>query len=89
MKISDPLFVYEANGCEVCSFKGYKGRMGLYEVLPITSEIIDIILKNPVESLILEVAQKQGMLTMSQEGVIRILDGQTTIDELARATEEK
>lgn len=89
VKIPNPLYVYEANGCESCNFKGYKGRTGLFEVLFMTDELADIILKNPVESLILKIAQKQGMLTMAQEGIIKVLAGETTVDEITRATEEK
>ncbi len=88
LKVSNPLQVFEANGCDFCSFKGYKGRMGLYEVLPITEELIEVILKNPAESVILKSAQKQGMLTMAQEGVLKVLDGQTTIAEIIRVTQE-
>lgn len=87
--IPDPLYVYEANGCETCNFKGYKGRMGLFEVLSVTDELAEVILRNPVESLILKTAQKQGMLTMAQEGILLVLSGETTIDEITRATEEK
>lgn len=86
--IENPLYVYEANGCQTCNFKGYKGRVGLYEVLVMTDELAEIILKNPVESLILKAAQKQGMLTMTQEGIIKVLAGETTLDEVTRATEE-
>lgn len=81
--------IYEANGCEACNFKGYRGRTGLFEVLSMNDEIADIILKNPVENLIFKAAQKAGMLTMSQEGVLKVLAGETTIDEIERATTEK
>ena len=88
-KTPEPLYIYEAKGCEDCGFIGYKGRIGLFEVLPITNELIDVILKNPVESLILKAAQKQGMLTMLQEGILKVLDGETTMEEITRATQEK
>jgi len=90
MNITSSLsYIYEANSCESCNFKGYKGRTGLFEVLSMTEEIADIILKNPVENLILNMAQKQGMLTMFQEGILKVLAGETTVDEITRATEEK
>ncbi len=88
-KISEPIYIYEAKGCDECNFKGYQGRMGLFEVLPINQEIIDIILKNPAESLILKAGQKQGMLTMLQEGILKVLDGQTTLEEITRVTQEQ
>ncbi len=89
MPIQEPLSIYEAKGCQVCNFKGYKGRAGLFEVLSMTEELIDIILKNPAESAILKAAQNAGMLTMSQEGVLKVLEGETTVDELARVTQEQ
>ncbi|MEK7663969.1 MAG: GspE/PulE family protein [Patescibacteria group bacterium] len=89
MKIQDFSYAFEASGCEACNFKGYKGRTGLFEVLQMTDELADIILKNPVERLILKSAQKQGMLTMVQEGILKVLAGETTIDEITMATEEK
>ncbi len=88
VKIPEPLYVYEVNGCDACNFKGYKGRMGLYEVLSMTDELAEVITKTPSEVAILKVAQKQGMLTMAQEGMLKVLTGETTIDEIARVTEE-
>ncbi len=87
--IKEPLSIYEAKGCQVCNFKGYKGRAGLFEVLSMTEELIDIILKNPAESAILKAAQNAGMLTMAQEGVLKVLEGETTVDELERVTQEQ
>lgn len=89
IKNADFSYLYEAVGCEQCGLKGYKGRVGLYEVLPMTDEIAEIILEKPVEGMIFKMAQKQGMLTMAQEGVIKVLNGETTVSEVARATEEK
>ena len=63
---------------------------GLYESAK--TEIpsaLDIISKNPAENLILRTAQNQGMLTMAQEGMIKVLRGETTVEEITRATEEK
>ncbi len=88
IKIDDPLFIYSAKGCEKCNFTGYKGRVGLFEVLSMSDELAELIQKNPLESLIFKVAQKQGMLTMEQEGILKVLNGQTTIEEVVRATQE-
>ena len=87
-KLPDPLLIYETKGCDACGFTGYTGRMGLYEVLSMTDELAELIQKTPVESLIFKVAQKQGMLTMEQEGILKVLSGQTTIEEVIRATGE-
>ena len=88
LQMEDPFLVYEAKGCEFCNSTGYAGRVGLFEVLSMTNELAQLIEKTPSESLIFKEAQKQGMLTMEQEGIIKILAGQTTVEEVARATEE-
>ena len=89
IKLEDPLLIYGAKGCEVCGSIGYIGRVGLYEVLSMSDELASLIQENPLESLIFKIAQKQGMLTMEQEGIIKVLNGQTTIEEVVRATEER
>jgi len=88
IKIPESLLVYSAKGCQACGQMGYKGRVALYEVLSMTDELAELIQKNPLESLIFKIAQKQGMLTMEQEGVLRVLSGQTTVEEIIRATGE-
>ncbi len=88
IKLEDPLLIYSAKGCDACGQTGYKGRMGLFEVLSMSDELAELIQKNPLESLIFKAAQKQGMLTMGQEGILKVLSGQTTIEEVIRATEE-
>jgi len=89
VEIPDPFYIYEAKGCEICGFTGYSGRAGLFEVLSMSDELAELIQKNPLESLIYKAAQKQGMLTMEQEGILKVLRGQTTIEEVARATTEE
>ncbi len=89
ISIPNPFYIYEVNGCEQCNFKGYKGRVGLYEVLSMDEEMADVILKTPTDNAVLKVAQKQGMLTMAQEGMIKVLLGETTLEEIARVTEEQ
>ncbi len=89
VKTNEPLFVYGAKGCDDCGRTGYLGRVGLFEVLSMSDELAELIQKNPLESLIFKAAQKQGMLTMEQEGILKVLSGQTTIEEVIRATEGK
>jgi len=89
VEIKDPFYIYEAKGCELCGMVGYIGRIGLFEVLYMTDDLADLIQKNPLESLIFKEAQKQSMLTMKQEGVLKVLSGQTSIEEIVRATTEK
>jgi type II secretory ATPase GspE/PulE/Tfp pilus assembly ATPase PilB-like protein len=89
VNIEDPLYIYKAKGCEACKQTGYSGRMGLFEVFFITDEIAELILKNPIESELFKSAQKQGMISMEQAGVIEVLKGKTSMEEVARVTEEK
>lgn len=89
IKVPETIYIFEAKGCEKCNFRGYIGRTGLFEVLSMTDKLADLILENPMESLIFKLAQQQGMLTMEQEGVLKILDGETTVEEVSRVTEEK
>jgi len=89
LKMPDPLFIYETKGCEKCNNTGYAGRAGLYEVLSMNDELAELILKSPVEHLIFQAAQKQGMITMEQEGILKVLAGETTIAEITRVTTER
>jgi type II secretory ATPase GspE/PulE/Tfp pilus assembly ATPase PilB-like protein len=89
VKIEDPFSIYEKKGCEVCGFTGYAGRVGLYEVLSMSDELAKLIQENALESSMFKAAQKQGMLTMEQEGILKVLRGKTTVEEVVRATEEK
>jgi len=88
-KIPKTIYIYEPQGCEKCNFKGFTGRSGLFEVLSVTENLTEIILKEPTEAAIMEEARNQGMLTMLQDGVLKALDGETTIEEVISTAEEK
>jgi len=74
-------------GCPVCNFTGYKGRQGLFEAFLVDSEMERFILTNPPVSAIRELAVKKGMVTMYQSGLIDVVLGKTTIDEVVRVVE--
>jgi type IV pilus assembly protein PilB len=76
--------VAEIKGCEYCNFTGYKGRVGIFEAMLIDDEIEDFILTAPSTSALQKMAIKKGMTTMKQDGLIKILKGVTTIDEVKR-----
>ena len=80
--------VYEAVGCKKCNWRGYKGRIGIYEVLSVTDELSEIIGSNLTEDKIWEEAHRQGMVTLRQDGIIKALKGVTTIEEIIRVTQE-
>jgi len=77
---------YKGRGCAVCSFTGMKGRVAIYEVMPITQEIKDLILKNAPVTDIRTMAQTQGMKTLRQAGLLKVLAGMTTVEEVLRVT---
>jgi len=74
--------IYEAIGCLVCNNTGYKGRMGIFEAIHNDAQIEAIITKNPSEREIKIVAQNQGSLNMREDGVVKILKGVTSYDEV-------
>jgi len=74
-------------GCEFCNFTGYRGRIGLFEAFLVDSEMEKFILDNPPVSSIREFAIKKGMVTMYQAGLIDIVLGNTTMEELKRVVE--
>ncbi len=79
---------YQGGGCESCHGLGYKGRIGIYEVFTIDSEIErEIQAGNLSEYTMRDLTKKQGMTTMAQDGVLKALDGITTIDEVFRVAE--
>src|SRR5262245_38562817 len=78
--------LYKGRGCATCSFTGMKGRIALYEVMPVSQEIKDLILKNAPVTDIRAMAQSQGMRTLRQAGIQKALEGTTTVDEVLRVT---
>lgn len=75
-------------GCQNCNFTGYKGRQGLFEAFLVDSEMEKFILTKPSVSSIRELAIKNGMVTMYQSGLIDIMLGITTFEEVLRVVEE-
>ena len=79
---------YYGKGCEKCQGLGYHGRIGIYEVLTMNSEIEKVILSGKVsEYQMRDLAKKQGMITMVQDGLLKAIDGITTVDEVFRVAE--
>jgi len=76
-------------GCESCGHVGYKGRMGIYEVLGSTTEIQKLIVGGATSEAIQDQAIKDGMVTMQIDGFIKALRGQTSVEEILRVTAEK
>ena len=79
--------IFHGIGCDSCKKTGYKGRVGLFEVLPMSSVIRKMIIEGKTSDDIEAQARKEGMSSLRDEGIKKILDGVTTIDEVGRETQ--
>ena len=77
---------YRGKGCEKCNRSGYKGRLGIYELMLINDEMRDLIIRNASTEELREVAKRYGMVTLRESGMQGIFNGLTTADEVIRET---
>ena len=77
---------YKGKGCGTCNFTGMKGRVAIYEVMPVTETLRDMILKAASTAELREQAQRDGMKTLRQSGLMKVLEGVTTVEEVLRVT---
>ncbi|MCL5019494.1 MAG: Flp pilus assembly complex ATPase component TadA [Patescibacteria group bacterium] len=82
------LKLYKGKGCEDCGGSGYLGRIGIFETIPVTDKITALVLSNPDSSTIEKEAIAEGMITMKQDGYIKVLQGITTVEEVLRVAQE-
>lgn len=80
------LFKAHENGCDACNHTGYKGRIGIYEVLNNDSDVQGLIVGNSTSEILQAMAIKNGMVTMQLDGLVKALRGETTIQEILRVT---
>ncbi|MBU1167647.1 GspE/PulE family protein, partial [Patescibacteria group bacterium] len=80
------LTVYKGKGCKTCHNTGYTGRAGIFEVLEITEEVKSLIMQRANAAKIQKQAVKEGMTTMVEDGLRKVAEGRTTIDEVLRVT---
>lgn len=78
--------LWRAKGCAQCNFSGYHGRVGIYEVFSITKRIEEVILDLGTEKDVAKAALEDGMVTMLQDGILKSIEGITTMDEVWHAT---
>jgi type IV pilus assembly protein PilB len=77
---------YKGKGCQTCNFTGMKGRVAIYEVMPVTTELRDLMLRNATTNEIRDTACSQGMKTLRQNALQKVIDGVTTVEEVLRVT---
>lgn len=80
------LIAYKGKGCSFCDFTGYYGRIAIYEVLEFTKEIREMVLSKKSDDEIREYAKKQGMKTLRESAIKKVIDGITTLSEALTVT---
>ena len=83
-----PLYIYKPQGCKKCRGEGYIGRIAVVEILKMTDQLSEIVLKRPSENEIIKEARRQGMIEMRQDGIIKVLQGITSLEEVLRVAAE-
>jgi len=86
-EVPEKTTVYKAVGCERCGGTGYKGRTGIFEAVVMDEAVEEAILRDPREHVILDAAAPQGIPTMTQDGIRKLLEGLTSLTELERVIE--
>jgi type IV pilus assembly protein PilB len=83
---AEEIKVYKGTGCATCNNTGYKGRVGLYEVMEVTDELRELVLVGASGLELRRKAIEEGMLTLRHSGLEKIRQGMTTVDEVVRET---
>ncbi|MEK9184058.1 MAG: GspE/PulE family protein [Patescibacteria group bacterium] len=83
-----PKIIYGAKGCSVCGFSGYRGQIGLFEILFVNEAIKNLILQNAPTHIIRKKAREEGMKTLFEDGLEKIATGFTSVDEVLRVSAE-
>jgi len=86
--INKELKVYQAQGCPECNQTGYRGRIGIFELILIDEEMEKLVATAPGHIQILEAARQQGMVGLYQDALLKVLEQMTTLEEVARVTGE-
>ncbi|MBI2161301.1 MAG: Flp pilus assembly complex ATPase component TadA [Candidatus Rokubacteria bacterium] len=80
--------LFRGKGCPACNFTGMRGRVALYEMMSMTQPMRDLIAKNPSIDEIRRLAREEGMMTLREVGLRRVIEGVTTVDEMLRVTSD-
>jgi type IV pilus assembly protein PilB len=80
---------FQGRGCRACNHTGMRGRVALYEVMPVTEEIREFVSENARTSAIRDLARSQGMRTLRESGLAKVVEGRTTVKEILRVTADE
>ncbi|MDA8597212.1 GspE/PulE family protein, partial [Candidatus Pacebacteria bacterium] len=83
----ESMTIYEAKGCTECSQSGYSGRQSIVEAIRVDEAVEEAVLRDPREHVILEAARPQGIPTMTEDGITKVLAGTTSLSELGRVVD--
>ena len=83
----DPAKIYKGRGCDRCRNTGYKGRVGIYELLVLDDVARDLVVRNPNVTELRRICMERGMVSLRQDGLLKVTSGMTTIEEVMSATE--
>lgn len=84
---NSPFMLYKGSGCEKCNNSGFLGRTGIYEVLRVTEKVAKFIMERSDANTIEKNAMEDGMITMKQDGYLKVLEGITTMEEVIRVAQ--
>jgi type II secretory ATPase GspE/PulE/Tfp pilus assembly ATPase PilB-like protein len=87
-KTDEKIRFFKGKGCKLCSQSGYKGRAGIFELLKVTPEIEELVCNRASADEIRRVAQKQGMRTLREAAIEKLLTGITSVEEVIRVTQQ-
>lgn len=87
LRVKEACSLYKAVGCDKCFGQGYKGRMAVHEILPVSQEIDELITANASRKKILEAAGRAGFIPMSKDGLKKVAAGYSTLEELIRVVD--
>ena len=80
--------IFQSKGCEKCFQTGYRGRIGIFEIMLVGSELKSLILKAFDANRILKEALRLKLVTLRQDGIRKVLEGITTVEEILRVTQK-
>jgi general secretion pathway protein E len=80
--------VWSARGCDACAHTGYRGRMGVHELLMVNDSLRHLILEHASAEVIMQAARRHGMVTMYEDAMLKALAGHTSVDEVLRVTHQ-
>ena len=85
--IPEPFVIYKAEGCELCNHTGFKGRQGVFEAVRVDEAVEEAVIRDPRENIILEAAKPQGIPSMAEDGMEKVISGTTSLNELQRVVD--